>query len=295
MNGFRILALAAAVSMVASTGWAMDWDQQTVSRSWKDQSTYLSTTLRVDLPSSGTGYQAPTTINVNLRIPSDAKLRLGEIERFKVEARVRSGKAGYQRIEVTFTPETYYYRYWRDTQWVNVYGKDGTDGKGYEWCNFYVNHSGRVKTGAPATVEKVKVDFTTPAEPFTMQWQDFGFAENGSAPTSYKVVIFRSSLFSTKLVAKGVVERVDGDVQSIVIEKNGPFTQGADEWFQTGQKYWVFILVKRTGTEFYSDEFGAAFEGAFTYKAQDKTVVEGPSGAAQRMHRQNRFDDLYRD
>ena len=278
-----------------ATAWSLDFDDTTVTRSWKNPSTYLNADLRVDLPNDGGGYTPPLNLNVRIRISPSADLRLGEVERFKIEARVRrSEKADYHRVEVTFQPETYYHRYWRDTQVINVYAKKGE--KAYEWVNFYVHHSGRIKTGAPATYENVKVDFTNPSAPFGITWKDFGFEENGSAPTTYKFAIFRATWFSTKLVAKGEVQRQDGEQQAVTIEQDGPYTQEADEWFEVGQKYWVFLLLKREGTQWYSDNYGAAFEGRFTYKEKEPRLVQpAKAGSIEIFKKRSRFDKIYQD
>ena len=289
-----IFWLCLVLVALPATGWSLDFDSKTVSRSWLNPSTYLTTSLRLDLPSDGSSYTPPLNLNVNLRISPSADLRLGEVEKFKIEARMRrSEKANYHRVEVTFQPDTYYHRYWRDTQTFNVYAKSG---KAMEWVNFYVQHTGRIKTGAPATFEKVTVDFTNPSEPFGMTWKDFGFEENGAAATTYKFAIFRATWTSTKLVAKGEVARQDGETQSVTIEQNGPYTQGADEWFKVGQKYWVFLLLKREGTEWYTDNYGAAFDGAFTYKEKEPRLVQpAKTGSIQIFKKRSHFDELYQD
>ncbi len=291
----RSLLLCFVLFAFPAVSWSLNYDEETVSRSWKNPSTYLSASLRLDLPGDGSSYTPPLNLNVNVRISPSADLRLGEIERFKIEARMRrSEKADYHRIDVTFIPETYYHRYWRETKTINVYAKK--DQKAYEWVNFYVNHSGRIKTGAPATYEKVTVDFTTPAKPFGIKWKDYGFTENGSAPTTYKFAIFRASWYSTKMVAKGEIARQEGEEQSVVIEQNGPYTQNADEWFEVGNKYWVFLLLKREGTEFYTNGYGDAFEGAFTYKEKEpRLVVPGKSGSLKVLQKRNKFDEFHQD
>lgn len=248
------LGLALAfVSAASAANFQYGW----VTRDWENPDHSL--TARLSLGSGTSSHW----VYVNLNIGKEAALRLGEVESFRVKADFNESAGGGGTIQVTVEPDVVYHSY-PAYQWRTTYVSGGTS---TSWVYFNFGHNGRIKVGAPPSVKGASVDYTTPENPLKLSFSDFAFAENGSAATQYKFSIWRRGfLGNDKLVARGIVDRTGEGVQAVEVAENGPYREGAEEWFQNGKSYGVYVRVKRTGTEWYADEFGDAFYGTFTWK-----------------------------
>ena len=80
---------------------------------------------------------------------------------------------------------------------------------------------------------------------------------------------------------------------------DGPFAQGSEVWFEEGNDYVVTLRVKRSGTEWYSEDFGAPFLGRFTWKhgeARDLQLLPlEPDQLRNESARGQAFESLHQD
>jgi len=263
------------------------YDTTECRRDWKKNQMALDAQLRFFVEGAN-GANDPLYVNFRIRLKTEAPPRCGEVETFTVQGQVTTGGTGsFHYVRISIEPTVAYYKYPTIGGTVSVAST-------YGYASGEMTHEGRVVVGAPSTVEDASVHYTTPAAPFVLQWRDFAFDECGQAPTAYQFAVYRQRLFaSSKLVAKGVVDHVAGDTQTVSVEQNGPYTEGADEWFKDGSTYVVTLRTKRTGTEWYADDFGNAFIGRFTWKNNqaDREVLapckptagDGRSGVRERV------------
>jgi hypothetical protein len=275
---FGLLAFTA----IAEAG---SMDTQWVARDWETPYTQMNTRLWLTSTEKDS-----LNVYVSVVLTDEAALRIGETEEWRVRGRVYSSSGQNHQVEVVLEPSRYYHAYPAYlSRTVSVWGS------GSQYVYFYVGNGGRIQDGAAPSIDKAKVDYTDLESPFTLRFRDFGFEENGSAPTSYQFTVSRlpSLVGSEKLVAKGELARVDAELQEVVVEKGGAFTQGAEEWFKEGKRYAVRVRVKRTGTPWYTDAYGDPFFGTFEWNSHSRTLVpvqshglvEGPREASfERLH-----------
>lgn len=255
-----LLALAPTAQASSDTRW--------VARDWETPYTEMSTRLWITTPNAD-GTEGSVNVYVYVILTDEAALRVGELEEWRVEGRYwNSGSNG--RVDVTLQPSRYYHSYpGYMTKSVTVWGS------GTQTVYFYVGNGGRIADGAAPSVDQVNVNYTSLDAPWKLRFRDFGFEENGAAPTSYKFsVARRPGLWGDeKLVAAGEVDRAGAETQEIVVEKNGAFTQDGEEWFKEGKTYVVRLRVKRTGTPWYTDAYGDAFAGTFEWNSQSGALT----------------------
>lgn len=274
-----LLALAPQAQASSDTRW--------VARDWETPYTQMSTRLWMNTPNAD-GTEGSVSIYVYVILTDEAALRIGETEEWRVQGRYwQTGSSG--RVDVTLEPSRYYHGYPAyQSRSVSVWGS------GSQTVYFYVGNDGRIEDGAAPSVDQVSADYTTLDAPWNLSFRDFGFEENGSAPTSYQFSVSRRpSLWGKeKLVARGEVDRTETEKQEIVVEKDGAFTQDGVEWFKEGKDYVVRLRVKRTGTPWYTDTYGDPFAGVFEWNSQ--------SGALRKVEerelpdpRQAAFDQLH--
>lgn len=291
-----VLVVLAALAVVTVAQAVVLYDTVDVSRDWKGQQSKLYARLRFMVQDQAQPGQSsidqPLYLDLSLRLAAEAPLRTGEVETFRVSGRIVTGGTGsFHQIYVVVEPAVAYYDYETISGYVSASG-----GMSTAYASGKLVHKGHVRTGAAPAVGDPKVAYTTPAQPLTLSFADLAYDECGAVPTAYQFTFKKSTLFTTPpLVAKGEFPYVAGERQSVTIEKDGPFTQGAEAWFQDGSTYWVLIRFKRTGTEPYTDEFGAPFIARFTWKngrAADLEVL--PSVPTRDEVREQAFDRLHR-
>lgn len=253
------LVLAGGLLLAASAAHAGSSDTRWVARDWETPYTHMSTRLWMT-----DSQNRSVTIWVNVYLSQAADLRVGETEEFRVSGRLDSFGGNNGRVEVRLEPSRFYHSYP-----YSLVRHVSTWGGGSHSVSFYLDHAGRVEDGAAPSVDQVSVDYTDLDSPWKLRFRDFGFEENGSAPTSYQFSVARRQwLGDDKLVARGVIDRADAETQEFVVEKDGAYTSDGDEWFREGKEYVVRLRVRRTGTEWYTDEFGDPFAGVFEWNSQ---------------------------
>ena len=238
-----------------------DWTE--CQRDWKANQNTMRAQLRFFVDGEN-GINEQLYVNLKLKLKDEAPLRFGEVETFRITGQILTGGSGsVHHVRVTVEPKVAYYKY-------ETIGGTVTVVSTYGYADGVIGHDGRIEVGAPATVKDAEAKYTTPDEPFTLLWNDFGFADCNEAPTEYKVSIYRQQLFSSpKLVAKGIVGHQDGDLQKFKVSQGGEHTSEGEVWFENGKTYVVYVRYKRLGTQWYSDDFGAPFIGRFVWKNGD--------------------------
>lgn len=282
--------LLAGLLALTSHALAGSSDSQWVARDWEHPYTQMSTRLWLTTPNAS-GAEASVNIYVYVILTDEAALRIGEAEEWRVRGQYWGNGGSSGRVDVTLEPSRYYHRYPSYlSRSVSVWGS------GSQTVYFYVGNDGRIEDGAAPSLDQAKVDYTDLDSPFSLSFRDFGFAENGSAPTSYKFSVSRrpSMWGDEKLVAAGEFDHADTEKQAVVVEEDGPYTGDADEWFKEGKRYVVRVRVRRTGTPWYTDAYGDPFVGTFEWDSQTRRLqpvaartLERPDprrGAFRRLH-----------
>lgn len=258
-----LLALAASVQ-------AGTTDTQWVARDWETPYTQMNTRLWMTSVAEGGAQEDSINVYVQVVLTDAAELHVGETEEWRVRGRLDT-IGGNHRVEVVLEPSRYYHAYPG-----YLYRTVSVWGSGAQYVTFYVGHDGRIEDGAAPSVDKAKVDYTDLDSPFTLRFRDFGFEANGSVETAYQFTISRlpALIGSEKLVAKGEIARVDAEMQEVVVEKGGAYTQLGEEWFKEGKRYAVRVRVKRIGSPWYTDGWGDPFFGTFEWNSHSRTLVK---------------------
>ena len=296
----KLLACGILVALLLAVGAdcasAQFKNFKTVKRSWKETgSGPISTVLAVMIPileSDADGNPVTTIetrfINVAIYLDTPAPLRKGEIETFKL-AGAATGNPQSPDLLIAIESDRVYHHY---GQAVDTIGSSAGS------AELHLTHTGRIPSTPPAAFNNVVVDFTTPAEPFKFKFFDFALVDNMEATSSYEFVIKRSRWFgSDKLVAKGEIAQPEhGGLSAVEITEGCPFTDGADEYFQSGRKYYILLRVKRSESQFYTDEFSEEMKFPFVFKDSyvgdlDPDLASTNKGQGQ----QKTFNRLHKD
>ena len=298
MNKVVTLGLLVSLLLISSatTALAQERNYKIVSRSWKETGTGpISTVLPVMIPILETGPDGnPVTtietrfINVAIYIDTPAPLRKGEVETFKLVG-AATGNPQSPNVLIGIESSSVFHHY---GQAVDTIGPSAGS------AQLRLTHTGRVPNTPPATFNNVVVDFTTPAEPFKFSFFDFALVDNQEGTTTYEFVIKRSRWFGAdKLVAKGEISQPEhGGLSSVAITEGCPYTEGADEYFEAGRKYYILLRLKRAENSYYTDEFSE--ETKFTFVFKDSYVGPlDPSLATteKAKDKQKRFGHLHKD
>jgi hypothetical protein len=210
-------------------------------------------------------------ISVNVNLLDEAPLHVGEMEEFRIRAEVsyEETASGSHRVDVEIEPTSWYHAYpsYRRRS-VTVWGSSSAS----VWFDF--GHDGRIEGGAAPSFDNVAVNYGPTSQPWDLKFRDIGFEENGAAPTEYAFSVHRSKFFGKdKLVAQGIFPWSNEDLQRVRVFQDGPYREGAEEWFREGEKYLVRLRVRRQGSPWYNDEFGDRFSGSFTWDSGKQALV----------------------
>ncbi|MBI4869926.1 MAG: hypothetical protein HY816_23540 [Candidatus Wallbacteria bacterium] len=283
-----LVALGLATALSAATT-AKSWEHRTVKREWRFQYSpvtadmHMWLTKRVRLPNGQyRDEQFSAWLKVDLRFGM-APLRAGEIEEFDVEARDMGMSGDDPIVYIEVRPRDGYYYYFPQRQSLVVRNA------GMSWVNVNMYPSGRVRAPAPATVDQMTVDLTTPDAPVTFKWRDYGVSDNPGATAEYRFRVGRTrGLAPDVVVAQGEL----GTASTVTLTRDSAFAQGNPEWFQDGQKYRLVIWMRRKGSDAYSEEYGQAEWGTFTFKPGG-VMLQAPAPARILLPRQERFQALH--
>ena len=240
------LGLVSVASAASTPASAKSWERRTVERQWRFQYSPVTAdmnmwlTRRVQLPNGQyRDEQFSAWIKVDLRFGM-APLRAGEVEQFDVEARDMGMSGNDPVVYVEVRPRDSYYYYFPQRQSIVVRNS------GMSWVNVNMYPSGRTRQPAPSTVDKITVDFTTPAEPVTFKWQDYGAQDNPGSTAEYRFRVGRArGLAPDAIVAQGEL----GTASTVTLTAGGQYTQGQPEWFQEGEKYRLVVWMRRKNSD----------------------------------------------
>lgn len=283
---FVSFALALAMIGPAAAGII---DSVTIDREWTNPWSRARARLFFTTTDEA-GQENVVYLYVTLRLHEEAELRHGEVERWRVRGQIFEGTDGRHRVWVNVDPVVGYHDYPRLAG--NVFTHSVVN-----HANADFGHDGRIQTGAPATIDQGDVDHSSLDAPVALRFRDFGFEANDSAPTEYAFAFYRRRLWGDEpVVARGVFPHQDAELQEVVIEKDGEYASQGTEWFRAGREYWVVVKVKRTGTPWYTDEFGYRFLGLFEWSNEEgprlRTADAADLGDAPRAVREA-FDRLH--
>ena len=298
MNKVVTLGLLVSLLLISSatSALAQERNYKIVSRSWKETgSGPISTVLPVMVPILETDQNGnPVTtietrfINVAIHIDTPAPLRKGEVETFKLVG-AATGNPQSPDLLIGIESSNVFHHY---GQAVDTLGPNASS------AQLRLTHTGRVPNTAPGTFNNVVVDFTTPAEPFKFSFFDFALIDNQDSTTTYEFEIKRSRWFGAdKLVAKGEINQPEhGGLSSVEITEGCPYTEGAEEYFQAGRKYYILLRLKRNESPYYTDEYSEDMKFKFVFKDSYVGDLEPSLANTEKAKdQQKRFGHLHKD
>lgn len=281
---------AAAAETASPAVNAKSWERATLRRDWRNPygpmtaNMSLWLTRRVRQPNGSYREERFTAwLRLDVRL-NFAQLRAGEEEEFEVHARDYGFSGDDPIVNLDLRPiRTYYYYY---PQQRNIVVRN----TGSVWETLYAQAGPRMRVGAPATVDKMSVSLTQPTSPVTFSWRDYGAQDNPGATTEYRFRVGRAKTFGNDVV---VAEGELGSNAGVVLTPDSPYAQGHAEYFQQGEKYRLVVWMRRKGSDVYSEEWGPAEWGTFTFRQGTGSLAAGALATIP-LPRQERFEALYR-